>query len=557
MLTANRPASLDGAGGEQVRADSRRVDAAPFKLDAERKSSAPALPGQLPKKAKVKRFGTSRLEYDFGQSITHEQAAEVIFVDGKVPRGFKLQAGPGANGWTLRADDPEDLNAWQAMVNKMKARTQEVDTTDVSEVEEDWSGTKKPDAKKPGFWVNKRFNLDVGQIPERLIRHRLHESGAVGYEVIFDTPVDEKEVMVKLFIKSAPWDQIQLLPMGGSPTTFWIIHLIGIEAHASFNRTAISVFAWDPKTKIKDSTAPGVPEAMRKHLEGKTVPKDAKKHPPNVYVWEADGHLAYVETDAPNGGGKLYKYETTKISHAGKGDQEYMRDLVLNQGMKPKEAWMQYEKEFLELVKSMGGSVDLNAPKLNVPSRGATASPRIKTSQGKNPKPSASASAKAPDKAPVKGPKVLKASAADPNSPKSGTSGKPTGEETGGTGEKPSAGSGSGTSTGAKGSKNRPPPRSIAEIDRQLGELDKVEQDILARGAEVIAPKGADPHKTRPLYPPNVVRARLREEANKGGVRGAQAQGILDELAPIDQERKTLKRERRDAHHVIHGRRNQ
>jgi hypothetical protein len=106
-------------------------------LDAEARSSAPASPRPLPKRAKVKPFGTSRVEYDFGAPITREQAAEAIFADGKVPHGFNLEPGPGANGWTLRADDPADLKAWQAMVNGMRARTQKVDPKDSSQVEED------------------------------------------------------------------------------------------------------------------------------------------------------------------------------------------------------------------------------------------------------------------------------------------------------------------------------------------------------------------------------------------------------------------------------------
>jgi hypothetical protein len=36
---------------------------------------------------------------------------------------------------------------------------------------------------------------------------------------------------------------------------------------------------------------------MRKYFESKTVPSDAKKFPPNIFVWEQEGYIAYVHSD--------------------------------------------------------------------------------------------------------------------------------------------------------------------------------------------------------------------------------------------------------------------
>jgi len=72
-------------GGQSV----QRADGDPgiLSLRGDEKSASPQPPaakGDLPKKAKVTKTGKGGAQYDFGRPLTREQAAQVLFVDGKV-----------------------------------------------------------------------------------------------------------------------------------------------------------------------------------------------------------------------------------------------------------------------------------------------------------------------------------------------------------------------------------------------------------------------------------------------------------------------------------------
>jgi len=100
--TNGTPVAAVIAGQSVQRADG---DPGILSLRGDEKSASPhplAAKGDLPKKAKVTRTGNGGAQYDFGRPLTREQAAQVLFVDGKVP------ARPG-----LRRDRDRTVGLWR------------------------------------------------------------------------------------------------------------------------------------------------------------------------------------------------------------------------------------------------------------------------------------------------------------------------------------------------------------------------------------------------------------------------------------------------------------
>ncbi|MEO8312329.1 MAG: hypothetical protein ABI520_14250 [Caldimonas sp.] len=321
----------------------------------------PATNAELPKKAKVTSLGMTRAQYDFGRPITREQAAQVLFVDGKVPGEAELVPGPGDNSWTLKAPDAD---AWQATLRKMKARTQTVrqgkpntdggtwNPPEPDEVTEEWSdGPSKPstgparrDLKNDlGFKITRNYRLDEGKSPVKHVKSPLGLGRGHGYELEFAQPVTQAQVMDTLFGKNSLGEgTVYLKTAGKEPATTWQVHVIGVDALGAFKLPAFRAIA-DANVYAAESIAPDLPKGIRSHIESKTVPKDATRHPPDVYAWEQEGHLVRVETD---GKGGYYTYETTALSPSDEASNITIRYFMVEQGMKAREAWQEYVKHW-------------------------------------------------------------------------------------------------------------------------------------------------------------------------------------------------------------------
>ena len=321
-----------------------------------------------PIKAKVTTIKNGRYLYDFAAPLSKERVMQLIFTDGALPGRARLEPGKGQGQWILETVDTSaaafDMEGHQAVLSKMRSRVQTVDPGNPTELIEEWpepsDSLPEGPKNKLGFWVNKKYDLDHGQLPERLVMEKLHVSeGAVGYEVIFVGPMSKADVMKKLFVPNAPADHIILLPVPSEPSTMYQVQVVGSVALGSFNRAAMSEFGYNPKKGLAKETQPEVPDGMRGHIAGKSVPKGARKLRPDIYVWEDGGLLIRVETDAPSGGGSYYRFETTKIGHASEAEQAYIRQLVMEKGMHPKQAWEEYGNRTVEMIRGIaeGGGV--------------------------------------------------------------------------------------------------------------------------------------------------------------------------------------------------------
>lgn len=334
----------------------------PVKAGAAPQVAPKAAPKEdLPKKAKVVRLGMTRVQYDFGRPITLEQAAKVLFVDGQVPREAQLLPGPGANSWTLQAADLDD---WQATLRRMRARTQTVmqrrpntdNTTwnppEPDEITEEWSDEPRPARKGPqrrdldndlGFKIAKHYRLDEGKSPVKHVKSPLGLGKGHGYELVFAKPATRAEVMDTLFGNNDLGEgTVYLKPSGREPATTWQVHVIGVDALGAFKRPVFRAIA-DANTEAPESIAPDVPKGIRSHIENKTVPKYAKHHPPDVYVWEQERHLVRVETD---GKGGYYDYEVTALTDSDEASNITIRYFMVEQGLKSRQAWQEYIKHW-------------------------------------------------------------------------------------------------------------------------------------------------------------------------------------------------------------------
>jgi hypothetical protein len=343
----------------------------------------PEITGDPPKQAKLIVRGMGVWEYDFGRMISKEQAAQMIFRTGKVPDEAQLVQGPGKNSWTVKAPD---LDAQAATVSKMRTRRETVvnqhsdngggtwTPMESGEITVEWDGPDRPDVhgslsvsnsgveaevsqspshKGPapdrrdlknnsGFVISKRYEVDPGELPHYLARKGLgFYEKALGYEVVFDKPLTSKEVIAKLFTKDAPKEEIVLGPVPSEPWPIWQLKVFGAVAGSSFKYSVFGAFS-DAHSQTKESIEPGVPDSIRTHFENKTTPKDAKKHPGDVYVWEAEGYIAWVQTDGKGN----YKHEVTKLSSTDEEGNKTLRYFMLEKGMPPMTAWREFMKHW-------------------------------------------------------------------------------------------------------------------------------------------------------------------------------------------------------------------
>lgn len=316
----------------------------------------------LPKKAKMIFRGMGRYEYDFGRPITKEQAAQVMFKDGKVPDEARLEPGPGANSWTLRTFDMEGN---QATLRKMRARTETVirakpnpdkstwNPPEPDDVTVEWldvpsqprTGPERADLNNNfGFKVTKHYAIDEGQSPTRLVQGALGTGKGRGYEVTFERAMTKAQVMDKLFDKDLGSGAVQLQPVTREPAAVWLVHMIGGDASGALKHPFLTAFV-DAHNHTEESVAPYVPAGIRAHIENKTVAPGATKHPSDLYVWEQEGYLVRVITHG-TGKDRYYAHETTKISHADEAGKITIRYFMIELGLPPREAWQEYVKHW-------------------------------------------------------------------------------------------------------------------------------------------------------------------------------------------------------------------
>jgi hypothetical protein len=327
---------------------------------------APPAGKDLPKKAKVIKLGATKVQYDFGRPITREQAAKVLFVDGKVPSQAKLTQGPGDNSWTLSADD---LDSWQETLNKMRGRKETItpgkqnstpghwNPPDPDDVTDEWSDEpSKPSPPKRrdldnklGFKIVKHYKLDPGKSPAKL-QHVIGGGAGEGFELRFDKEVTSDEVMKALFASHKFQDgDVQLQSLTSKePSTLWEAHIIGIAAIDSLKREASDAIG-DANQNAAEDIPPDVPNGMRDYFEKKAVPSNAIKHGANVYTWEQEGYLAYVVSD----GKGHYDPEATAIQPGEYDDGRTIRYFILKKGLAPGDAWKAYSKHWEELHRMM------------------------------------------------------------------------------------------------------------------------------------------------------------------------------------------------------------
>ena len=109
----------------------------------------------------------------------------------------------------------------------------------------------------------------------------------------------------------------------------------------------------DSNVYAKEAIAPGLPDGIKAHLQNQTVPADAKRIAPDVFVWEQEGHIVRVETNGKKGDAGYYKYEETKLHPTDKAGNDTMRWLMLEQGLPVRKAWQEYIKHWDQINAGM------------------------------------------------------------------------------------------------------------------------------------------------------------------------------------------------------------
>lgn len=212
-----------------------RKDAQSLSATPEAPAARPPAPmgadQRLPRKAKVIELGLHKYQYDFGFPITREQAAKVLFKDGRVPSAAKLLPGPGENSWTLQAANIDD---WQATVVKMRAHTtavipgkpyaivdnvpQHERGLEIVEWGEGDAGPPAAPAVDLGFKISRHYRLDEGKSPAKHVKSLVGHGH--GYELVFAKPVMQAQVMDALFGgKDLGEGEVRLKPSGKEPAS--------------------------------------------------------------------------------------------------------------------------------------------------------------------------------------------------------------------------------------------------------------------------------------------------------------------------------------------------
>ena len=332
----------------------------------------------LKKGEKISAAVTSKSDgfhFNFDRPITKEQAAAIIFQDGKLPNNARLE-GSGKE-WTVKV--PNDGEARENTIKHFNKREETINIpprkpNDVyrpdPEITNTWTGgelkttgprqEKRLDLKNDmGFTIKNHYQLDPGQRQFGTLGYP-----GVGYEVNFDKPMTKAQVMDKLFDKEKidKGGEVRLIPNSKEPATEWKVELIGADALSAFKTepghisSKVGSAFHDAGAYGKKSLPANTPPGIRAHLENQTIPANAEKlekpskDGKDVYVWEQDGYMMYVKT---NNKGKDGYYEAdppTKMPDEKQG-QKWMRDYVKKEGMPPQEAWQQFWKDTVDITR--------------------------------------------------------------------------------------------------------------------------------------------------------------------------------------------------------------
>jgi hypothetical protein len=326
------------------------------------------------------------MTFDFSKQVTKDQAAAIIFQNGKVPEGATLTQGQG-NQWTVEYRN--DIYVKQDVESHLNSHTETVTTRNKMpgemfypkpDITFSWVGGAKAynttqaepsrrDLKNDmGFAITKRYPLDEGQSPDTNFRNLVQKGP--GYEVAFDKPKTAAEVKETFFEKGVRDDQVRVIPVGKEPTATWQVQLLDGQTPLKMPAARAII---DSNVYAKEAIPPGLPAGIQAHLENQTVPPNAKRFEPDVYVWEQDGHIVRVETNGKKGEGGYYKYEETKLlgpedkdsSHRyevmkyldpnNKDFNDTMRHFMLEQGLPVHEAWQQFNRYWDQVIQTKAG----------------------------------------------------------------------------------------------------------------------------------------------------------------------------------------------------------
>jgi hypothetical protein len=308
----------------------------------------------------------AEMTFDFSKKVTKDQAAAILFQRGKVPDGATLTEGKG-NQWTVQYRN--NIYAKEDVVTHMNSHTETVSTRGKMpgemfypepDVTFSWVGGAKAfsttKAEPPrrdlkndmGFVINKRYALDEGQSPHMNLRHMVQPGP--GYEVVFDKPKTADQVKDTFFEKGVRDDQVRVIPVGKEPTSTWQVQML--DGFAELKTPAARALQ-DSNVYAKEAIAPGLPDGIKTHLQNQTVPADAKRFAPDVFVWEQEGHIVRVETNGKKGDAGYYKYEETKLHPTDKAGNDTMRWLMLEQGLPVRKAWQEYIKHWDQINAGM------------------------------------------------------------------------------------------------------------------------------------------------------------------------------------------------------------
>ncbi len=326
------------------------------------------------------------MTFDFSKQVTKDQAAAIIFQNGKVPEGATLTQGQG-NQWTVEYRN--DIYVKQDVESHLNSHTETVTTRNKMPGEMffpkpdltfSWVGGAKAynttqaepsrrDLKNDmGFAITKRYPLDEGQSPDTNFRNLVQKGP--GYEVAFDKPKTAAEVKETFFEKGVRDDQVRVIPVGKEPTKTWQVQMLDGQTPL---KTPAGLAIQDANVYAKEAIPPMLPAGIKAHLENQTVPPNAKRFEPDVYVWEQDGHIVRVETNGKKGEGGYYKYEETKLlgpedkdsSHRyevmkflepnNKDFNDTMRHFMLQQGLPVHEAWQEFNKYWDQVIQTKAG----------------------------------------------------------------------------------------------------------------------------------------------------------------------------------------------------------
>jgi hypothetical protein len=310
------------------------------------------------------------ITFDFSKPITKDQAAAILFQNGNVPAGAVLTQGSG-NQWIVEYKN--NINDKSSVAAHLNSHTESVLTRSrlpgemfypEPNVTFSWVGGEKAfntgnegpprrDLKNDmGFVISKRYRLDEGQSPHMNLR-RMVQPGP-GYEVAFDKPKTAAQVKDTFFEKGVRNDQVRVIPVGPEPAAIWQVQMLDGVAEL---KTPAARALQDANVYAKEAIAPGLPDGIKAHIQNQTVPANAKRFGPDVYVWEQDGHIVRVETNGKKGDAGYYKYEETKLHPTDQQGNNTMRWLMIDQGLPVRKAWQEYIKHWDEIHLGMLGMV--------------------------------------------------------------------------------------------------------------------------------------------------------------------------------------------------------